>query len=85
MPIFRWFSLIEALVISKILRKISRKNEILNINFRSFQQSEFYVANRFLFVWVKRSICTLKLNKISRFNMVTKNIDEFVILHQNFW
>ena len=55
------------------------KNEILNINFRSFQQSELCVANR-----VKRSTCMLKLNKISRFNMVTKKFDKFVIFHQNF-
>ena len=27
----------------------------------------------------------LKFNKISRFNMVTKKIVEFVIFHQNFW
>ena len=33
---------------------------------------------------MKRSTCTLKLNKISRFDMVTKHFDEFVIFHQNF-
>ena len=33
---------------------------------------------------MKRSTCTLKLNKISRFKMVTEKIDEFVIFHQNF-
>ena len=38
----------------------------------------------YLFVWVKRSTCMLKLNKISRFNMVTKKFDEFVIFYQNF-
>ena len=27
----------------------------------------------------------LKLNQISRFNMVTKKFNEFVIFHQNFW
>ena len=46
MPIFKWFSLIEALVISQILGKF-HKNENLNINFRSFQQSEFCFGNRF--------------------------------------
>ena len=33
---------------------------------------------------MKRSTCTLKLNKISRFDMVTKIFDELVIFHQNF-
>ena len=84
MPIFKWFSLVEALVISQILGKFY-ENWSLKHKFRSFQQSEFCVVNRFLFVWVKRSTCTLKLNKISRFNMVTKKFDEFVIFHQKFW
>ena len=45
MIIFEWFIIIEALVISQILRKFKKKNEIQNINLRSFQQSEFYVVN----------------------------------------
>ena len=84
MPISKWLSLIEAFVISQNFGKF-HENLSLKHKFRSFQQSELCVASRFLFVWVKRSTCTLKLNKISRFNMVTKNLDEFVIFHQNFW
>ena len=63
---------------------ISRINEVQNINFRSFPQSEFCVVFRFLIVWVKRSTLTLKLNKFSRFKMVTLKIDEFVIFSTNF-
>ena len=34
---------------------------------------------------MKRIACTLKLNKISRFNMVTKKFDEFFIFRLKFW
>ena len=45
----------------------------------------FVLYSVFLFVWVKRSTCILKLNTISIFKMATKKFDVFVIFQQNFW
>ena len=44
----------------------------------------FVLYSVFLFVWVKRSTLKLKLTRISKFKMVTKKFDEFVIFHQFF-
>ena len=51
----------------------------------SFPQSEFCVAFRIFVCLSKRSTFTLKLNKLSRLKMVTKQFEEIVIFHQNFW
>ena len=84
MPIFKRFSLIESLVISEMLVKFHEKMKFKTFIVGPSRKVNFELYTIFLFVWVKCSTFTLKLNKISRFKMVTKKFDELVIFYQNF-
>ena len=73
MPIMKRFSLIEALMISKIFRKYCENMKFKTLILGVFQQSEFCVLFRIFVCLSETQYFDTELNKISRFKMVTKN------------
>ena len=58
------------------------KTGIEKINLGPSQTANFVLCSVVVFVWVNRSTFILELSRMSRFKMVKKICDEFVIFHQ---
>ena len=74
MPIFKRFSLIEALVISQILRKFHEKMKFKTYIVGPSRKVNFELYSVILFVWVKCSTFTLKLKKIQDLRWLPKHL-----------